>query len=69
MDRSSYTDFKYFTEACSKMESIEPPICFYVHNHYSGSDIPGFFTVPYNFKAKELSKNLDSLLPTILEER
>jgi hypothetical protein len=38
------------------MESFEPPLCFYVSKKYSSTDIPGFFTIPYNFSALELGK-------------
>ncbi len=43
------------------MESFEPPFCFLVSDHYSADEIPGFFTVPYNFKPKELKQKFDTL--------
>lgn len=38
------------------MESFDPPICFYVSNKYSSTEIPGFLTIPYNFNAVDLAK-------------
>ena len=48
------------------MESFDPPICFYVSKFYSGNRIPGFFTIPYNFEAKELAINYEKMIDEIV---
>lgn len=69
LNRESYRASKIVSEVCEKMESFDPPICLYVSTHYDGTEIPGFFTVPYNFKAEELGRKYEQLIDTILEER
>jgi hypothetical protein len=51
------------------MESYSPPLCLYVTSHYSATDIPGFFSVPYDFKPLELLQQFHQCKPLILQER
>ena len=37
LNRESYKATKIIMEVCSKMESFEPPLCFYVSKKYSST--------------------------------
>lgn len=52
LDPATLRDNDYVNTVCEEMETFDPPFCFLVDDHYSAEEIPGFFTVPYNFKPK-----------------
>lgn len=56
-------------QVCEEMESYSPPLCLYVTTYYSATEIPGFFSVPYNFKPVELLEQFQQVKHIILKER
>ena len=44
-------------------------MCIYVTTHYSATEIPGFLSVPYNFKPVELLEQFQQCKHIILQER
>jgi hypothetical protein len=50
------------------METSDPQIYLYVTKHYSASDMPGFFSIPFNF-GPEIVENYENLKDDVINNR
>ena len=51
------------------MENENPQICLYVSEKYGANEIPGFYSVPYNFDVKEMEEQYAQLKSSIITNR
>ncbi|EAS01049.2 hypothetical protein TTHERM_00316020 (macronuclear) [Tetrahymena thermophila SB210] len=61
--------FQKIKEVFHHMENQSPQICLYVTRKYSGSDMPGFFSIPFNFNPDDIAKKYEEYAPSIIQAR
>ncbi|CAD8084439.1 unnamed protein product [Paramecium primaurelia] len=53
----------------SRLEKSDPQICLYVTKKYGAKDIPGYFSIPYNFDVQEIQQQFGIYQKQIKQER
>ncbi|CAK74469.1 unnamed protein product (macronuclear) [Paramecium tetraurelia] len=53
----------------SRLEKADPQICLYVTKRYGATDIPGYFSIPYNFDVQEIQQQFGIYQKQIKQER
>jgi len=62
-------DFQTLQEISKILAGTKPSICLLVSDKFSNSDIPGFITIPYNFRLEKLIKYIENNIEKASESR